>query len=192
MLWGFEMRRAFELLDHFCAGLNRVCTVLAGFFLFGMFATVFLQVIARYGFASPPFWTEELARWLMVWGALLGSTVAFRGHEDPAIVTPPVEADGRQKLKALARFVAAWLFLVPILWFSYPFVMRQLPRVSEGLQISSVWMVSALPIAAAVICLHAFAGLGALVSGSLLEKQKAAQRHPGPSLLDPDEPERAL
>ena len=145
-----------------------------------MLLTVLLQVVARYIFHSPPFWTEELARWLMVWGGLLGATVAFHTRTDPAIVNPPKDHPGRQKVQIVSRFVAAWLFFLPVIWFSYPFVLRQIDRPSEGLHISTAWMAMALPVSAIITCLH---GLSGLLSLSLYENSRAPA-DPGESDLE--------
>jgi TRAP-type C4-dicarboxylate transport system permease small subunit len=41
-------------------------------------STVFLQVVARYVFNSPPSWTEELARYCQVWIIILASSICIR------------------------------------------------------------------------------------------------------------------
>jgi C4-dicarboxylate transporter DctQ subunit len=41
-------------------------------------STVFLQVVARYAFNSPPSWTEELARYCQVWIIILASSICIR------------------------------------------------------------------------------------------------------------------
>jgi TRAP-type C4-dicarboxylate transport system permease small subunit len=46
-----------------------------------MTLSVFYGVICRYIFRSAPFWTEEIARFMMVWVALIGASVAFRKRE---------------------------------------------------------------------------------------------------------------
>ena len=43
-----------------------------------MFLTVVVQIIARYVFSSPPVWTEDVARYAMVWTGLLGATLSFK------------------------------------------------------------------------------------------------------------------
>jgi len=50
-----------------------------------MLLTVCIQVVARYLFLSPPAWTEELARYAMVWCGLLGATASFKINADPAL-----------------------------------------------------------------------------------------------------------
>lgn len=157
--------------------LNRIATRIAAFCILGMLAVMMLQVVARYVFVSPPFWTEELARWLMVWGGLLGASSAFRYHADPALMQAPSSSIPRQKAQAAARFIASWVFFVPVLWYCRPFVERQMERTSEGLGVSTAWMVTALPVAILLILIHGLAGLGALVSKRVLSAE-IAHAHP--------------
>ncbi|WP_370208977.1 TRAP transporter small permease [Pararhodobacter marinus] len=153
--------------------INWIARRAAGLFFLGMLATMMLQVIARYAFDSPPFWTEELARWLMVWGGLLGASCAFHTHADPAMVNPPANVVWRLKAQAFSRFVGSWLFFLPVLWFTYPFFIRQIGRTSEGLEVSTAWMAAALPVALILILFHGLAGLGALVSPRVLARETA-------------------
>lgn len=170
------MIAAIEAFYAFSGLLNRIATRLAAFCILGMLMVMMLQVIARYLFTSPPFWTEELARWLMVWGGLLGASAAFRYHADPAMLRAPSHSVHRQKAQAVSRFVAAWVFFVPVLWFCWPFLERQIGRTSEGLGISTAWMVTALPVAACLILLHGLAGLGALFSTRVLSAETARSK----------------
>jgi TRAP-type C4-dicarboxylate transport system permease small subunit len=48
--------------------------ILSGVIIF----TVFYQVVSRYVFQAPPDWTEEVARFSLVWLVLLGSSVCIR------------------------------------------------------------------------------------------------------------------
>lgn len=168
----------------FSSTLDRLARRLAGACILGMLSVMMLQVAARYVFASPPFWTEELARWLMVWGGLLGATCAFRLHADPAMVTPPADVVWRQKAQAVARFVAAWLFFAPVLWYCIPYLERQLGRTSDGLQVSTAWMAMALPVTCLLMLIHGLAGLGVLVSKNVLEKESALGLHDDSNMLE--------
>ena len=53
--------------------------------LSGMAVVVFLQVIFRYVLNLPLFWTEELARYCLVWSSLLGSAVAVKRGQHIAV-----------------------------------------------------------------------------------------------------------
>lgn len=71
--------RNFEL-KRLSAALNRTIEHL----LFGlgavMTAVVALQVFFRYGLNQSLFWSEELARFVLVWLSLLGASVAYYRH----------------------------------------------------------------------------------------------------------------
>ena len=62
-----------------------------------MVVLVMFQVLARYVFRAVPVWTEEAARYCMVWGGLFGATVAFHGDLDPRLIQPP-KAQGLESL----------------------------------------------------------------------------------------------
>lgn len=51
---------------------------LSGVLLVGGLALLFIGVIARYIVEKPIFWADEVAGYLVVWGALLGTGVALR------------------------------------------------------------------------------------------------------------------
>jgi TRAP-type C4-dicarboxylate transport system permease small subunit len=149
--------KADEALHRVCLGAALVCLGL-------LVVVVGAQVVARYVFAAPPSWTDELARWLMVWSGLLGATVAFRRGVDPVIVKS--EALPGRWLKRIAGWGAAaavLIFLLPIAVHSFvgpggsvarSFLARNAARTSEGMEVSMLFVASAVPLAAVVILFH--------------------------------------
>ena len=120
-----------------------------------MVVLVMFQVLARYVFRAVPVWTEEAARYCMVWGGLLGATVAFKADRDPKLVPPPT-AGPRLWLRTASalRMMAALCFLGPILYHSDRFLVRHWHRTAEALGFSTVWVTMAVPIAILVIFVH--------------------------------------
>ena len=125
-------------------------------------AVVLLQVVARYVFFQPPVWTEELARYLMIWAGLLGATLSFKRGFDP-VVFQPVAGGFAGALAGVARSLAVIVFVVPALFFSFfgpglrasrGFLMRHARTLSETLEISTVFVAVAVPLALCVILLH--------------------------------------
>lgn len=60
-----------------------------------MFCIVMLQFISRNVFSSPPVWTEDVARYMMVWTGLLGATLSFKTKADAVLmqsIFPPPPA----------------------------------------------------------------------------------------------------
>jgi TRAP-type transport system small permease protein len=148
--------------------VDRGCRVGAAAGLVLMLVLIAIQVVARYVFSEPPGWTEEGARYAMVWSGLLGSTVAFKAGSDPVML----------RLKALEGNAAiAWLraasvvlFVAPILYFclfgpgqdlARGFLARSASRNTEAIGLSMAWFTAALPVSFVAILIHVAAGLAA-------------------------------
>ena len=146
------------------ARIDHVCFFLAKCVLVAMVGVIMLQVVSRYGLRQPPAWTEELARYLMVWGGLLGATAAFRRATDPAFLQVDENArDRRAFLAKLAIALSAVIFVAPILYYSLfgsgmdiarGFLMRMSARTSPGLGLNLVYVAAAIPTSCIVILIH--------------------------------------
>lgn len=150
-------------------GLDIGCRTGAGICFIAMLAFISIQVVARYILQSPPTWTEELARYAMVWGGLLGATVGFKTRFDPTLIKPPVSASRTIMFSAgLLRTAAVVIFMAPVLYFSLfgpgmtlarGFLGRSLTRTADTLGFPMIYVSVAVPIAATVILIHLAARL---------------------------------
>lgn len=149
--------------------LDRLCRWGAIACLGAMLVFVTIQVVARYGFAQPPAWTEELTRFAMVWGGLLGATIAFKARFDPALVSVPASR-GRVIVTgaALVAAAAVLIFVLPVLYYSLfgadwsvsqGFIARSAGRTADAVGFSLAWIAAAVPFAMAVIVVHLMARL---------------------------------
>ena len=155
------MRRAITGLSD---GLDIGCRAGAGAALVAMLVFVSIQVVARYLLQSPPTWTEELARYAMVWSGLLGATVAFKARFDPTLVKAPSGASPLiMKGAGLLRAAAVLLFMCPVLYYSLfgpnmtaarGFLGRSLGRTADTLGFPMIYVAAAVPIAAIIIIIH--------------------------------------
>lgn len=160
--------------------VDRVCLTLAKAALVGMVAAIAIQIVARYGLRSPPSWTEELARYLMVWGGLLGASAAFRRGIDPAVTQRPATGTGWSVQFARVMLgLCVLVFLVPILHYSFfgpgfdparSFLMRNLARTSSGLGMNLIFIAAAIPTFCVVVIIH----LAARLVGGPLKQQALA------------------
>lgn len=176
------MTRFGEAAIALSSGVDRICLFLAKSALVGMVCVVMLQVVSRYGLRQPPAWTEELARYLMVWGGLLGTTAAFRRATDPAVVRVDENArDRRAYFAKLAIFVTAAIFVGPILYYSLfgagmdparSFIMRMSARSSPGLGVNLAVIAASIPTVCVVILIH----LVARIIGGPLMTRSAEQK----------------
>jgi TRAP-type transport system small permease protein len=151
------VRRIISRGSHY---LDKGCDWAATGFFGAMLLLIIYQVVTRYILRNPPVWTEELARYCMVWGGMLGATVAFREGSDPRLVQPPVV--GNRAWIWTARVlgaVATLAFLGPILYYSDKFLIRTWQRTTEALGIPTAFVTAAVPLAVVVIFFHLLAQL---------------------------------
>ncbi len=156
------LEKLHRLVDDISKAVNTVCWNVAVVFIAAMLLIVLFQVVARYLFRAPPQWTAEAARYCMVWGGMLGATVAFRREQDPRLFDPP---QGGSPIKVatatVLRAAAVLIFLLPVLLSSKEFLMRSAQRTTKALGIRASWVTAAVPVAVAVILLHQLAKLTA-------------------------------
>ena len=142
------------------AGIDRLSGWIAFVAIMVMLGAMMLQIVARYIFAAPPVWTEELARYAMIWACMLGAGMAYYRRADPVLFRP--KAIGRPRL-------AIWLYLIdllavialvaPVLWFAPGFLARHMSRITETLEFNSAVVVSIIPLSLLLIVLHSFTRL---------------------------------
>jgi len=121
---------------------------------------VLFQVLARYIFQSVPVWTEEAARYCMIWGGLFGATVAFGADKDPRLIQPPTTGSKAWIISATwLRAFATVVFLGPVLYHSDRFLARGWHRISEGLEIPMAFITVAVPLTVVIIFIHLIARL---------------------------------
>ena len=144
------IRESSRIMDQFCRRA-------AVGFLSAMLLVVLFQVVARYIFRSVPVWTEEAARYCMIWGGLLGATVAFREDADPRLVQPPPGPQAWTLAAFWLRALGIVVFLGPVLYFSDRFLVRTWHRTTEALGIPTFWVTLSVPLAICIIFVHLLA-----------------------------------
>ena len=135
--------------------LNHACEMALILVLAVMAIVVFLEVIFRYVLHLPLFWTEEFARYCLVWSSLLGAAVALKRGEHIAVtffldLFP--ERIGRA-LTFVARISVAAILAVMI-WGGIKLVMITSAQISPALRIPMAVPYLALPICSAVMLVH--------------------------------------
>ena len=73
-----DVRFFIEKADAFIASLGRVLGIL---FTISIILTLSAGVVSRYIFNSPIFWTDEVARMLLIWSIFIGAALGFRKGE---------------------------------------------------------------------------------------------------------------
>lgn len=145
--------------------LHEIARFIAVFTVCGMFVTVMIQVVARYGFSSPPIWTEDVARYMMVWTGLLGATLSFKTRSDAVLMQSifPSRPHTLGLIVEAIQSAAIIVFIAPVVWFCFiglrggfakGYLARQAGLTADTLGIAMVWIAIIVPIAMIVILIH--------------------------------------
>ncbi len=140
--------------------LGRVCEAALIVILAAMAVVVFVQVIFRYLLHLPLFWTEELARYCLVWASLLGAGVAVRRGQHIA-VTWFVERFPKAvglALSVVAR-ISVVVILVVMMWGGGKLVVVTSAQISPALRIPMAVPYLALPLGSAIMLFHILASI---------------------------------
>ncbi|MDG2375639.1 MAG: TRAP transporter small permease [Woeseiaceae bacterium] len=148
------MHRITRALDNV---LNNILITL----MIALVAAVSWQVISRYVFASPSSWTEEAARFLMIWVGLLGAAYAFRTGVHLGFDLLPQKLSGQSaKTLKLLTLVAVILFSLTVLIIggsNLVVLTWELKQHSAVLGLPIAWVYAVIPAAGTLICVYAIA-----------------------------------
>lgn len=150
--------------------LERTLDVLAGTAVAVMAAAMFYQVFGRYVLSHAPSWSEELARYLMVWLTMLGSAAVLRsgGHITVTTLTDALPPAVQRAVLAVrdAALVCACGVLA---WWGTRYAALNGAQESAAMEIPMSIPYAALPVGGALIALLVvlarFAGAPAVIHG---------------------------
>ncbi len=166
------MRAAAITLDRISAFLNAIALWGAVAAVTALVLIAGWQAAARYILDQPPSWTEEMARFLMVWAGLLGASCAFRANADPSLF--PAARDRKDnvgRVYGVVRAMGALTFITPILWYSVfglngrvgsGYIARNAKQLAETVDVPMSVFAMAIPIGFGLILVHVLAHLANL------------------------------
>ena len=139
-----------------CLRLNRVIEALLAGLGLTMAAIVAAQVFARYVLNASLFWSEEAARFLLVWLTFLGATSAYYRGRHPGIdaLTKRMAPAGRAVAGLVSHLAALGVAAVMVVygtWFAW-FIRLQ---ISPALGLPKWIVVGIIPIAGVILGLYA-------------------------------------
>lgn len=131
--------------------VERVCVAL----LLVLVLDVWLGVIVRYAIPLPITFTEELARYLMIWMALLAvsSGIAYREHIGVEFVFTRLPAPVRRWL-AVAFDVIGFAFFAALFFYGLGFTITGFNRVTMIYAMPKGYAYAGVPLAAFVACIQ--------------------------------------
>jgi TRAP-type transport system small permease protein len=152
------MKSFFDSLDGF---LRKALILLVA----GIVVTTVLQVIARFVLSISIPWTDELARYLMIWCAYLGLGVAFRKGEliCVAYFTDKLPSNLLKKIK-LASDALCSIFAAVVVVYGIKLCIINADQVSPSLRFPLSLVYAAVPIGCLLFILFAFESVASIFS----------------------------
>ena len=149
------------------AMLDKFLRFALAFLMTAMVGSVVWQVLSRYLFVVPAAWTEELARFLLIWIGMLGAAYAYRqgSHLGIDLLANKLEGIGKQRLNSVVHIVCL-LFAASVLvggGGSLVSMTWELKQYSAAMGLPIAYVYSVIPASGVLMSLFA---IDAIASGS--------------------------
>lgn len=137
----------------------------------GMTVVVLLGVLFRYVLKAPLPWAEELARYLMIWGASLGASIAYRegSHIAVTLLADKARGPGAMAILWLSQVVVL-LFMSVVTFQGFLLVTKLVGQTSPAMEIPMAWPYLAIPVGCFFILFEGLVML--LVKASRAKEQR--------------------
>jgi len=162
-----------KLLRRIERGLDAIIqpVVFAG--MAALIGVITLQIISRVLFSAVG-WTEEVARFLLVWITFLAGTLAFQRGRHIA-VTFVVDALP-SRLRQIARIAALLIvlaFMIALIVIGYRYMQVQSFQKSASLRLSMTYVYAVMPICAAIMAWYSLVDIvELLINGETSQPQE--------------------
>ncbi|WP_346799393.1 TRAP transporter small permease [Halomonas sp. Bachu 37] len=124
-----------------------------------LIGVITLQIVSRVLFTAVG-WTEEVARFLLVWITFLGAALAFQRGRHIAVTFAVDALPGRpRQLARIAATLVVVAFMVALMVVGYRYMQVQSFQKSASLRLSMTYVYAVIPISAALMAWYAVVDL---------------------------------
>ena len=147
--------------------IDKVLGSFLAFLMMLMTVVVLWGVFTRYAMGSQASWSEELARFLLIWIGILGAGYAAgqRFHLAIDLLKPKLNADNQKRLTIFINMVViAFVFTVMIIGgFRLIYITQVLGQLSPALRVPMWVIYSVVPISGLLVVYYKLADLKEVV-----------------------------
>lgn len=143
-----------NLVKKISDGVDKVCLAIIVAILATMVVVTMAQIISRLA-GDAYAWTEELNRYLLIWGTLIGASCAYKEGSHIAITF--VQGMCSAKTERILRMVVhaiCFLAFVAMAYFSLEYALKQV-ALAPTLRIPMKYMYLSIPIGFVLLAIHA-------------------------------------
>lgn len=148
------------MADRIDRALAKVLDVVLAALMAGLVGVVFTQVFSRYVIQSSVPWTEEVARYLLIYLTFVGAAVAVREHThlrvDFLVVRLPRVVQRVVGIVMTAGITVSGVLLVV---YGYSYTERSWGTISPALGESIAWIYAVMPLAGAFMVAYSIPSL---------------------------------
>jgi TRAP-type C4-dicarboxylate transport system permease small subunit len=142
--------------------------------LSAMTVIVFAQVVFRYVLRSPLYWSEEAARYIMIWIVFLGASIGIRKASHLGFTWYVEKSSSRvRRICALIAHLGLLAFALNISYYGSIITMNNVDQLSPGLQMPIAFVYACLPVGGILCIIQLIPILARLISQK--STQTAAQ-----------------
>jgi TRAP-type C4-dicarboxylate transport system permease small subunit len=137
--------------------VDMVCTAISVFLLGVMTVVTFIQIICRV-FFSALFWTEEVARYALVWITFIGAGCVHKraGHISITILQDLLPGKARKVFQILTQLLCIIVFLTAI-YYGFSYMQLMGTQLSAALRIPMRYMYAIIPVGCIIMMMHSTA-----------------------------------
>lgn len=140
-----------SLLERLEQGLDAVTRPVVFIAMAALIGVISLQIVSRVAFTAVG-WTEEVARFLLVWITFLAATLAYRSGRHIAVTfvvdaLPGVSGKGAR----LCAHLCVLVFLVALAIIGWNYMQLQSFQKSASLRLSMTWVYAVMPLTAVLM-----------------------------------------
>ncbi len=131
--------------DKTASVIEKALDWIIGSMMFVMCAVIAWQIFSRYVLKDMSSWSEEVARFLMVWISLLGSAAVLRrgGHVTVTILLDHISAKLKRRV-LIIRDLLMLATLVSITYYGWEFAQINAVQLSAAMDIPMSWVYASL------------------------------------------------
>lgn len=114
--------------------------------LFAMVVITGVQIVCRVFFEALS-WSEELARYLLVWSSIVGASCVYRraGHINVSIIQDLLPAAGKKTMKIIVHLLCCAFFALMI-YYGFIYMGKMANQLSPAMRLPMSIMYAAIPV----------------------------------------------
>lgn len=162
------------LLAKIKKGINDVIKYVLIVLLVSMCAAVFWQVISRYLLGKSSRWSEEVARYLMVWITFIGAAagVTNKSHLGFTLLTKRLKSEWAKKVASLFAYIMLIFFSYALVRYGYTYAVEGAKQRMMSLPYRMALVYGVIPAGGILIIINSVFEIIALFKPDLLYKEE--------------------